>query len=83
MEMADSYDIETAVYLDDILKILGWSRRKFFRKLPELLNDFVVFRPGLCVGWVIKEKKVNPAEFGTFPRHFFHSTFLMAPSMTL
>lgn len=30
---------EVAVYLDDILLILGWSRAKFFRKAPELFNS--------------------------------------------
>jgi hypothetical protein len=37
--------VETAVYLDDILKILGWSRAKFFQKhwKNELVKLGVVF----------------------------------------
>ena len=36
-------DVEVAVYLDDILKIFGWSRAKFFKNLPELKSAGVVF----------------------------------------
>lgn len=34
---------EIAVYLDDILEILGWSRTKFFRKRMELLKSGAIF----------------------------------------
>ena len=35
--------VETAVYLDDILKVLGWSRAKFFYKINELKAAGVIF----------------------------------------
>ena len=35
--------IETAVYLEDILSILGWSRRKFFRRREELVSCGAIF----------------------------------------
>ena len=35
--------VETAVYLDDILKILGWSRAKFFYKIDELKAAGAIF----------------------------------------
>jgi len=34
---------ETAIYLDDILKILGWSRAKFFNRKDELQQCGAVF----------------------------------------
>ena len=35
--------VEEAVYLEDILKILGWSRRKFFRNKDDLVSVGAVF----------------------------------------
>jgi len=36
-------DVETAVELSDILKILGWSRSKFFENIQELRDLGVIF----------------------------------------
>ncbi|MBW1788374.1 MAG: hypothetical protein JRK53_17420 [Deltaproteobacteria bacterium] len=35
-------EVEEAVYLQDILKILGWSRSKFFEKRRELVAAGVI-----------------------------------------
>ena len=35
--------VETAVRLDDILRILGWSKSKFYRRRIELINAGVIF----------------------------------------
>ena len=35
--------VESAVYLKDILAILGWSRRKFFRRREELIRCGAIF----------------------------------------
>ena len=45
-EMAPKYDVtelEVAVPLPGILRILGWSRRKFFYRRNELLDCGAVF----------------------------------------
>jgi len=34
---------EIAVYFEDVLKILGYSRRKFFRKRKELIDAGAIF----------------------------------------
>jgi len=36
-------DVETAVYLTDILRILGWSRRKFFMQREDLQSAGAIF----------------------------------------
>ena len=35
--------IDTPIPLKEILKALGWSRRKFFYRLDELIRDEVIF----------------------------------------
>lgn len=39
----DDVDVEIAVYLPSILKILGWSREKYYRRHKELHELGVVF----------------------------------------
>lgn len=41
--------VETPIYIDDILKVLGWSRSKFFENKDHLLEDKAIFyaRKGL------------------------------------
>jgi len=41
--------VETPIYIDDILKVLGWSRSKFFTQKDHLLKDKALFyaRKGL------------------------------------
>ena len=36
---------EQAIYLDDILKVLGWSKGKFEYKKPELIKAGNAYRP--------------------------------------
>jgi hypothetical protein len=35
--------VETAIKIDDILKVLNWSRAKFYRRKQELLKDGAIF----------------------------------------
>ncbi len=37
-------DVEVAVRFDDIIKILGWKRRKYFDRRKELEDAGVVFK---------------------------------------
>ena len=40
---SDPGDVETAVYLPSILKILGWPRRRFWKRRMELWQSGVIF----------------------------------------